>query len=262
MSIHPQRISFLFLLVFTLFTCSKPPSHLDTFFEQLVQVIPSELILQDIKSCPLDSIYLMSPMFRSGLYSLTEEPQIKEELNDFLDSKYISPYPYLREPVLLHAFRNYLNQQPLNLIKIQFDIQQKEINDQLEWERQEELKKKKLSDIINTNHLKWAEGDTLNLTLEVDNQDGYKSILYRKYDDLPNPSTTNDTLLVKGVLVKKFHSRYLSNNNDTKLEDPHNLFFKLRILTLNDSETYRFNNQIIVGTEFILSLEKYGRPIL
>lgn len=246
-----------FLLILVLTACAKEPSHLHAFFKKLESEIINESILEDISTYSKDSLALMLPIFRIECNELLEDLHYNQELQDLIDSSSVSPFSHLREQMLLFAFQKHLNKQTIDLDKIIYEIQQAEVSSHGKMLRDEELHKKELTGIIIANDLKWRAGDTLNLILQVDNNN---TIYYRSYPGSLDYSFADDTLRMKGILISKYYSK-VSGYETAKLSDPLNLVFKLRILELSNAEARNPVRKLEVGDKFVLSLEAYGRPI-
>lgn len=244
----------LFSLV-SIMGCISDSSKLTSFFEELEESIGNELIINEIKTISKDSLRYILPVFEIESKQLIQKLHYEKELNGLMNPHLAKPFSSSRGEVLLFAFQKHLNRENISLREIQIEIQEVKKNLKEKMVKEEAFYEKELNAIIRTNNLKWQEGDTLNLILQIQKEDNHNSIYYRGYPQSLDYSSASDTLRMKGLLLNK---HYPVQN---KMTDSVNLSFNLKILELSHTNVYNFAEPVKLGDDFVLSLEAYGRLI-
>lgn len=227
-------------------SCVENNREINNLFNALEKQINNEKVLNHIKTFHQDSSNLLLPIF-SPQYRDLKEVYFSIEEDTFTDSSL-----YSDEEIMLFAFQKYLNQQPIDLGVIQDEVKESKMRLKIKRDKKEVLYKERLEEIIRTNNLKWQEGDTINVLLQVDNDSGYNSIYYRSYPASLDYSFADDTLEMKGLIKKKI---------SPATTDYLDIIFRLKILELNRPDVYNFAKKIKTGEEFDLHLESYARLI-
>lgn len=254
-SIQAIIFFWVFLMIF-LFSCTNKKSTyypIKECFEKIEKNIKNDKALNHMKTCSLDSLTYVFPIFKREFEKIQEKTDCNRQIEDFFDLHSIPNNPVLRDEVLILAFQKYLNQYKIDLNEIQDEIKGKK----LIKVKREKIEEQKLLGIIRENNSNWSKGDTIDIVLQLSGKGDRKQVFYRHHSLAYDYSTADDSLNIRGVLIDK---QYDSSETISETEKTLSLIFKIKILELSDTNAYAVD-RLKIEDIFDLDLASYGRFI-
>ncbi len=249
-------------MIFLFTGCTEEKTAIEPFFRTLEKELDGTKILYDLKSMDQDSMQRMLPVFRGTCSQIAyEKGYMITNGWDILIDSLIGSDIRNQELIFLFAFRSYLNERRVDFDEAQEQAQN--VINRLEVKRikGDSIALEELKNMIAFNDSAWNKGDTLELTFQLSSEEDCNYIFYLRYPNSLSFSLADDTLNMRGVLLDKFYSKDRSGNEETRLKDVENLFFKLEIVDLNPLNICESTKELEVGQIYDLHLESYGRPI-
>ncbi len=249
-------ITGLILCFFLFFFCScSEQSELERIFEIIEQRFEGKM-LDDMKSCSQDSLYLMSHLFRIEYNHQLEELGHEKHWPSFIDTSFAKANYTKMDFILFFAFHKYIHDKPIDLEAIRKEVQESDERNRQRWAAEEKEDMKRLRSIIATDNKRRNIGDTINLLLKLEDKGQYNSIYFNGYPYSLDFSHADDTLKMTGILLDKYYDPSADST------DIMNLIFSLKITELShDNAREPGMKPLKIGDKFNLSLQRYGRPM-
>lgn len=249
------------IIITLAFSCNKK-SPLIPFYQQLENEIGNQEILDRYRHLTKDSLDIMYQSFKKEYQNVFEISENKNAINTYLDSENINKTENYRWHIILFGFQKYLNNQPIDLEELIWDYGEAIKIAKDRHDAQQKLYDQKYYQIVRRADSRWNPGDTINFILPVNiDTDSSRYTYYNiGYPYSLDYSSADDSISMKGVLLKKFYDDGRIDTNESETDSVH-LVFKLKIIELSDTITKVDWEKLKIGDEFDLWLKLYGRPI-
>lgn len=255
------QIFFLTCVILITISCKKSNSQLDSFFHELELKIDNEKAIFKFKNLPKDSLLSFFEKFSKEFYLVYGDSLHYKTVNNFLNTKNISPDLEVRMPVLIFAFQSKLKYKNIYIESIVNDVQKYFEKIDSAYKIEEKINYLQILKNIQINNKEWNPGDTLEVLLPVETGVDEKktTFYYHEYSLTSGYSSAEDSLKIKGILLSKRYDFF--PDLKPNVIDSSNLIFSLKILEISDSTTMILLEKYKPGDKFDLHLKKYGRLI-
>lgn len=255
----------LITFIFTInYSCSNTSKPIVPFLEALKIEINNDKKLIIFKEAPKDTeiLYFINH-FSEAFDLLYKNDSINyKNINDYMDSQSIINDQNIRAASLIFAFQKKLQNKDIDIKEIAKFTQNyyKEIEEEELVEK--DFHNQQTKKIIQANEEKWNIGDTLYIILPINKEEsGYCSTYFNNYG-YPytlDYSLADDTLHLEGILLQKLYEDYAYPYTGTP--DSLESIFKLKITAMSDMGCLILGEKYVLGDEYKLPLQSYGRCI-
>lgn len=248
-----MNLKYCFVVFFTLtIGCNSKTTIIDLFCRKLSNTL-SLSEKKEIRNCPDVGclVVFVGSQMRTKFADAynTDSAAINQFLNDSIKINSL----YDKQRALIIAYQKKLNDKSVDFNEIKNEMLQ---YDKLQDSIYDDMEKRNIENHVDTakyNFNRFRIGDTLHLELSLAKSDNEKKVAYyRNY----NKQNFNDTLFIKGVLVKKTNKLGESSNYPDE-----QYVFLVRIIKVNNKELNLVDREYQKGNVILLPLYDYGRVI-